>query len=60
MRNRFPQKDWLSIALHAGYYDYQHLGKDYLEFTGMSSVDFTAMEQAAYERQFGGMNLISV
>ena len=28
MKNAFPNKDWLSIALDCGYYDYQHLVRD--------------------------------
>jgi hypothetical protein len=34
MKNRFPDKDWFSIAIDCGYQDYQHLAKDYKAFTG--------------------------
>ncbi|GAA4462847.1 helix-turn-helix domain-containing protein [Nibrella saemangeumensis] len=29
-----PQLDWLSVALQTGYYDYQHLVKDFKQFGG--------------------------
>jgi AraC-like DNA-binding protein len=53
MKNRFPEKDWLTIALHCGYYDYQHLVKDYKLFTGHTPKQFLAMENNAPERSFG-------
>lgn len=40
MRNRYPNLDWLSIAIDCGYYDYQHLAKSYKEFTGHSPSAF--------------------
>jgi transcriptional regulator GlxA family with amidase domain len=33
LKEHFPEKDWLSIALHSGYYDYQHLVKDFKQFS---------------------------
>ena len=45
--------DWLSIALSCGYYDYQHLAKDYREFTGTTPVVFYQTDQKAPERLFG-------
>ncbi len=33
MKNKFPHLDWLTIAINCGYYDYQHLSKDYQKFT---------------------------
>lgn len=53
LKNRYPDKDWLSIALHCGYYDYQHLVKDYKEFTGYTPTQFTKIEDEAPERTFG-------
>ncbi len=53
MKNRFPDKDWLSIALHCNYYDYQHLVKDYKEFTGCTPNQFLEIENKAPERAFG-------
>lgn len=53
MKNRLPKKDWLSIALHCGYHDYQHLAKDYKEFTGCTPVQFFEIDNDAPERTFG-------
>jgi AraC-like DNA-binding protein len=53
MKNRFPEKDWLTIALHCGYHDYQHMSKDYKQFTGYTPVQFFAIDNAAPERIFG-------
>lgn len=35
-----PDEDWLSIALSCGYHDYQHLVKDFYEFTGSAPTTF--------------------
>ena len=53
MKNRFPEKDWLAIALHTGYCDYQHLVKEYKDFTEMTPVAFTELECKSPERCFG-------
>lgn len=53
MKNRFPKKDWLSIAMDCGYYDYQHLAKDYKEFTGQTPVAFYQQETQSPERLLG-------
>ncbi|RAK70219.1 helix-turn-helix domain-containing protein [Hymenobacter edaphi] len=52
-KNQAPEQDWLSIALHCGYHDYQHLAKDYAAFTGHSPAAFYAIETRAPERYFG-------
>jgi AraC-like DNA-binding protein len=53
MKNQFPDKDWLSIAIHCGYHDYQHLVKEYQEFTGKTPTEFHLLDSAGPERQFG-------
>lgn len=53
MKNRFPHKDWLSIAIHCGYHDYQHLSKEFRRFTGDSPTQFFEIENRAPERTFG-------
>lgn len=53
MKNQFPQKDWLTIAIHCGYHDYQHLVKEYLEFTGKTPTAFHQLDSEGPERQFG-------
>ncbi|QMU29892.1 AraC family transcriptional regulator [Adhaeribacter radiodurans] len=52
-KNRFPQKDWLSIAIACGYYDYQHLVKDYKEFTGLAPNEFHLLESKSPESILG-------
>ena len=53
MKNNCPGEDWLSIALACGYYDYQHLVKDYLEFTGVAPTNYFIQDMKAPERVFG-------
>lgn len=52
-KNRFPDKDWLSIALESGFYDYQHLSRSYQQFLGYLPTEFYKLEQQAPERNFG-------
>lgn len=40
IKNANPQWDWLKIAVESGYYDYQHLSKEYLLFTNYTPVMF--------------------
>ncbi len=53
LKNAQPQKDWLSIALEYGYHDYQHLVRDYKEFTRLTPTEFAQRESHAPERAFG-------
>ncbi|MCU0341690.1 MAG: AraC family transcriptional regulator [Spirosomaceae bacterium] len=53
LRNRRPQLDWLTVAIQTGYYDYQHLSKDYLEFTAQTPVEFHLLESRSPERTLG-------
>lgn len=53
MKNRFPKKDWLSIAIECGYHDYQHLVKDYKEFTELSPAQFTELDTKGPDRIIG-------
>ncbi|MCX6205746.1 MAG: helix-turn-helix domain-containing protein [Bacteroidetes bacterium] len=53
MKNKFPNLDWLTIALHCGYYDYQHLVKDYKELTLQSPTEFHLLDLSSPERKFG-------
>lgn len=43
MKNMPHQKSWREIAWDCQYTDYQHLVKDYKEFTGYSPVEFHAL-----------------
>jgi AraC-like DNA-binding protein len=53
MKNNFPESDWLNIAIACGYYDYQHLTKDFREFTSLSPTEFYEIEKKSPERTFG-------
>jgi transcriptional regulator GlxA family with amidase domain len=53
IRNRFPDKDWLTIATQCGYYDYQHLVKDYKDFTGAAPTAFHLLESNSPESVLG-------
>ncbi|MBD2705363.1 AraC family transcriptional regulator [Spirosoma sp. BT702] len=53
LKNACPQKDWLTIALEMGYYDYQHMVRDFKEFTSLTPTDFILKEDRAPERSFG-------
>lgn len=48
-----PAKDWLTVALEAGYYDYQHLVRDFRAFTSLTPAQFAPVDQQAPERTFG-------
>lgn len=53
MKNATPGKDWLSIAVQCGYHDYQHLVRDYKDFTGLTPTAFFQADNQAPERIFG-------
>ena len=53
LKNAQPAKDWLSVALEYGYHDYQHLVRDYKEFTKLTPTEFIQKESSAPERAFG-------
>lgn len=40
IKNANPQWDWLRIAVECGYYDYQHICKEYLYFTSHTPVQY--------------------
>jgi AraC-like DNA-binding protein len=44
MKSRYPEMSWFNIAIACGYFDYQHLSKDYQIFTGYTPPAFFAME----------------
>lgn len=53
LKSTQPTKDWLSIAVEMGYYDYQHMARDFGEFTKLTPIDFFQAESDAPERAFG-------
>jgi AraC-like DNA-binding protein len=52
-KNLNPSRDWQNIAFDCEYYDYQHLVRDYKDFTGLKPTDFHQLESHAPERRFG-------
>ncbi len=52
MKNAQPERDWLSVAVHCGYHDYQHLVRDYKTFTGHTPTSFFQLDTHAPERTF--------
>lgn len=53
MKNKYPQLDWLTIAIQCGYYDYQHLSKTYQKLTLKSPTEFHLLDLNSPERSFG-------
>lgn len=53
IKNKYPNLDWRSIAFQCGYYDYQHLVKDYKEFTQQTPTAFHLLDNSSPERKFG-------
>ena len=53
LKNAQPTKDWLSVALELGYYDYQHLVRDFREFTNLTPNAFLLADGHSPERTFG-------
>lgn len=53
LKNAQPAKDWLSVAVDLGYYDYQHLVRDFRAFTNLTPNQFAQYENQAPERVFG-------
>ncbi|MBA4145402.1 MAG: AraC family transcriptional regulator, partial [Cytophaga sp.] len=53
LKNLNPEMDWLTIAIQCGYYDYQHLVRDYKMFTSMSPNAFHEIEHKSPEHKLG-------
>jgi AraC-like DNA-binding protein len=53
MKNSHPDHDWLYIAIACGYHDYQHMVKDFKEFTNLTPPSFYELEKKSPERCFG-------
>ena len=53
LKNAQPDIDWLSVAIELGYYDYQHLVRDFREFTNLTPNGFLEHDGHSPERAFG-------
>ena len=52
-KDRNPNADWLSVALEAGYYDYQHMVKDFKAFSNSTPQSLLNAQAKAPERILG-------
>ena len=48
-----PSIDWLRIAIECGYFDYQHLVRDYKDLTGLSPNEYHFHETTSPEKILG-------
>lgn len=53
LKDRHPGRDWLSIAVEAGYYDYQHLVKDFKQFANVAPHSLLEAQAHSPERILG-------
>lgn len=53
IKDKNPNTDWLSIALQTGYYDYQHLVRDFKQFSGTSPRSLLEAQANSPERILG-------
>lgn len=53
LRLKAPAEDWLSIAVAAGYHDYQHMVRDYKEFATTTPTILFRQEYNTLERILG-------
>ena len=56
IKNAYPTIDWLRIAVECDYFDYQHLVKDYKDFTRQTPNKFHLLESNSPERELGLTN----
>jgi AraC-like DNA-binding protein len=56
MKNKYPHLDWLTVAVHCGYYDYQHLVKDFKDLINKTPNEFCQIDLSAPERLFGNVD----
>ncbi|WP_194777675.1 helix-turn-helix domain-containing protein [Pararhodonellum marinum] len=50
LKEKCPEMDWLSIAIASGYFDYQHLAKDFKRFSGETPVSMLVNFQSSPEK----------
>lgn len=48
-----PDLDWLSIAVACGYYDYQHMARDFRHFTGLTPSRLLETQATSPEQMLG-------
>lgn len=53
LKQHFPNLDWLSIAIQTGYNDYQHLVKDFKQFSGFTPTILLNEQARSPEKYLG-------
>jgi AraC-like DNA-binding protein len=53
IKNAYPTRDWLRIAIECDYFDYQHLVKDYKGFTALTPNELHMFENNSPEHRLG-------
>lgn len=53
MKNSRPKSDWLFVAIECNYHDYQHMAKEFREFTDLTPPSLYQLEEKSPERSFG-------
>jgi transcriptional regulator GlxA family with amidase domain len=53
IKEKNPKNDWLSIALETGYHDYQHLVKDFKQFSDTTPHSLLKAQASSPERILG-------
>jgi AraC-like DNA-binding protein len=48
-----PERDWLTVAIDCGYFDYQDMVRDFKDFTGQTPPQALAAQRTAPERRLG-------
>lgn len=59
MKEQFPHLSWFTVAIKTGYSDYQHLAKDFKQFSGTTPNPFIEESKQAPERVLGYMDFFS-
>jgi len=58
LKEKNPSTDWLSIAWDCGYTDYQHLSKDFKQFSGQTPNSLILENSLSPERLLGIKNMV--
>jgi len=53
LKNNRPKYDWLFVAMECNYHDYQHMAKEFREFTNLTPPSLYQLEEKSPERSFG-------
>lgn len=57
LKDRYPQLDWLDVALQCNYYDFQHLVRDFREFADTTPTQLLHQEGLSLMKVYTSVNL---